>query len=173
MTKITRLSFLGRAGLVLCALSLACSGLTGAATASASPSQGRPVGAVLGSLAKKGVVGTKSRPAVENCGLGSPELRPSSLYVACADGNAEAVHLRWKTWGPHSALAVGTFTWNTCVPYCAASRKWDSVAARFTLEMPVKTSAGWLFERLTGRLTGKAPAHMERVFTISEKPVPR
>ena len=117
-------------------------------------------------------LGSKARPAVEDCGLGKPELRPLSLTLACADANSMGVRLSWSKWGPTEATAKGTFTWNTCVPNCAASKKWDTRAAGFTLDEPAKTSAGWLFERLTVKVAGPLPDHMLRVVTYSEKPLP-
>lgn len=118
-------------------------------------------------------LGTKAQPAVEDCGLGKPEVRPTSLTLACADANTMGLHLSWSKWGPTQAVATGTYTWNTCVPYCAASKKWDKRAATFTLGQPAKTSSGWLFERLVVRVTGPVPDHMERVVTLSEKPLPK
>ena len=119
------------------------------------------------------VIGTKARPAVEDCGLGKPEVRPATLTLACADANDLGVKLVWARWAATGAYATGTETWNTCVPYCAASKIWDKTAANFTLSDPVKTSAGWLFEKLVVRITGKAPKDMARTVAYSEKPLPK
>ncbi|MGA3217476.1 MAG: hypothetical protein ABSE77_00120 [Acidimicrobiales bacterium] len=118
-------------------------------------------------------MGTKAKPAVEDCGLGKPEVRPASLILACADANDQAVKLVWTKWTAAGAYARGTDTWNTCVPYCAASKTWDKTAANFTLSDPVKTPAGWLFEKLVVHITGKAPKDMERTVVYSEKPFPK
>jgi hypothetical protein len=108
--------------------------------------------------------------AVMDCGLGKPSVRPKSLVLACADANAEAVGLKWSSWGSAEAVAKGTYTWNLCLPYCAASKKWGRTAAALTLSDPVHTAKGWLFEQLTVRITGKVPAHMSRVQTYPEAP---
>ncbi len=119
------------------------------------------------------VMGTKAKPAVEDCGLGKPQVRPASLTLACADANDLAVKLVWSRWTATEAYATGTDTWNTCVPYCAASKTWDKTQANFTLSDPVKTSAGWLFEKLVVHITGKVPKGMERTVPYSEKPLPK
>lgn len=118
------------------------------------------------------VRGTKAAPAVKNCGQGSPERKPSDLIVACADAGIQGQHLIWSKWGQKKAVAKGTFTWHVCVPYCAASKKWDKTAGTFTLEQPVDTPAGWLYEKLVVHVPGKLPAHMAHTLTVSEKPVP-
>ncbi len=115
-----------------------------------------------------------SRPAVKvavlDCGLGKALVRPRELTIACADANALGVNLRWASWGSSQATAYGTYTWNICVPYCAASKKWAKTPATFSLTHPAHTSKGWLFERLTVHITGKVPAHMDKVQTYSEAP---
>ena len=117
--------------------------------------------------------GTRSLPAVEDCGLSAPQVRPKSLTIACGDANSRGVQLAWSTWGRASARATGTFTWNVCVPYCAASKKWDKTAATFTLSKPVSTKKGWLFEALVVHITGKVPSAMQRTQTVNEAPIPR
>jgi hypothetical protein len=119
------------------------------------------------------VMGTKAKPAVEDCGQGKPEIRPTGLILTCADANDQAVKLVWSKWTATEAYATGTDTWNTCVPYCAASKTWDKTQADFTLSDPVKTSAGWLYEKLVVHITGKAPKDMERTVVFSEKPFPK
>jgi len=116
------------------------------------------------------VRGTKSVPAVEDCGLGQPEVKPASLLIACADANALGNHLVWSKWGPSAAYATGTFTWNLCVPYCAASNKWGKAAANFALGKLVDTNRGWLYGLLVVHITGKVPSYVARAQTVSEAP---
>lgn len=118
-------------------------------------------------------MGTKTKPAVEDCGLGQPKVRPTTLTLACADANDLGVSLHWARWTATGAYATGTYTWNTCVPYCAASKTWDKTKANFTLSDPVKTSAGWLFEKLVVHITGKAPKGSAKKLVFSEKPIPK
>ena len=103
--------------------------------------------------------------------MGHHLVRPKTLTLACADGNSLAVDLVWSSWGSKTATAAGVYTWNTCVPYCAASKTWDRTAASFTLSDPVHTKAGWLFEKLTVHITGKAPHQIPRTITFPEAPV--
>ncbi len=129
---------------------------------------GRGAGSGAGPAA---VVGTKARPAVEDCGLAPATVRPRDLTLSCADGGTLGVNLAWQTWGPAEAYAKGVYTWNPCTPYCAAAKKWGKTTASFTLEDPVHTKTGWLFEKLVVRLTGKLPPHTSRVLTFAEKPL--
>lgn len=116
------------------------------------------------------VKGTRAVPAVADCGLAAPQVRPKSLTIACGDANSLGVHLVWSKWGATGARASGTYTWNTCVPYCAASKKWDKAAATFSLSKPASTKKGWLFEELVVHITGKVPAAMQKTQTVSETP---
>jgi hypothetical protein len=163
-----------RRGAVLAVLAIAgpCFAIPGpGATASASASSvERSIYPVVDATT---VRGTKATPAVEDCGLSKPEIRPRHLTLACADANSLGDDLVWAKWASSGASATGTFTWNTCVPYCAASKKWDKASARFVLGDPVETTAGWLFEKLVVHVTGKLPAKMSVTLTVSEKPVPK
>jgi hypothetical protein len=151
-------------GAALATIAIVCAASSGLA-------QAQPVRAAM--TLPVAVTGTKAKPAVEDCGLGKPEIRPTGLTLACADANTLAVKLVWSKWTATGAYATGTETWNTCVPYCAASKTWDKTQANFTLSDPVKTSAGWLFEKLVVHITGKAPKDMARTVTYSEKPFPK
>jgi hypothetical protein len=142
-----------------------------ALAAPARPAQAQAVRAPLAAPLAR--MGTKAQPAVEDCGLGRPQLRPATLTLACADANDLGVKLVWAKWAATGAYATGIETWNTCVPYCAASKTWDKTKADFTLSDPVKTPAGWLFERLVVHITGKAPKDMARTVVYSEKPIPK
>lgn len=135
-----------------------------------------PVAAASPALSRSSAAalkGTKTDPAVEVCGLGKPETKPAYLILACADANTQGVHLSWTKWGPTEADATGAYTWNTCVPNCAASKAWDKAAANFTLNRPVNAGSkvGWLFEQLVVRITGKVPSYVKRVQTYNEAPV--
>jgi len=102
------------------------------------------------------VVGTRTQPAVEDCGFKPEERRPKSLTLSCADAGSIGEDLVWHSWGAAQAYATGTYTWHICTPYCAASNKWGKTTATFTLEQPVHTNVGWLFEKLVVHLKGKA-----------------
>lgn len=99
------------------------------------------------------VVPAPAMPAFDECGFTSSSVkrlvRPKSVIIACGDANTRLDNLKWSSWGTATAAATGQDTWNTCVPYCAASKKWDSTAATVTLSHPVATSHGPLFGLLT------------------------
>jgi hypothetical protein len=104
--------------------------------------------------------------------MGHRLLRPESLVLTCADANDVAEDLVWSAWGRTDAMATGVDTWNACVPYCAASKTWTSSPADFTLSHPADTAKGWLFERLTVKLTGHPLTKVQEPITFSEAPVP-
>jgi hypothetical protein len=60
-----------------------------------------------------------ARPVVINC-LGKPQAEPSSIVLACADGNSALSGLSWTSWTPKLGSASGTLMENDCIPYCAA-----------------------------------------------------
>jgi hypothetical protein len=153
-----------RTGAAITTLAIAFAASTGLA-------QAQPTRTLMAT--SEATMGTKARPAVEDCGLSKPKVRPATLTLACADANNLGVKLVWARWTATGAYATGTDTWNACTPYCAASKTWYKTAANFTLSHPVKTPAGWLFEKLVVRITGKAPKDMARTQVYSEKPVPK
>jgi hypothetical protein len=123
-------------------------------------------GAAQGAITTRNMV-----PMVLNCGMGKALVRPKELTLACADANDLANDLAWSKWGTARAYATGVDTWNTCVPNCASSKKWDSASADFTLSDAVHTSKGLLFERLGMRITGRTPKDVKRTETYSLAPV--
>jgi hypothetical protein len=122
-------------------------------------------------LAQAATTNSGAVPAVLNCGMGKAIVRPKTLTLACADANNLAKELVWSKWATTGAAASGVDTWNTCVPNCAASKKWDSASADFTLNHAVQTSKGWLFERLLVRITGQTPRGVNRTVIYRLAPV--
>jgi hypothetical protein len=68
--------------------------------------------------------------------------------LSCADYNSGLYKIHWIKWSPQAATAKATYTFNTCVPYCAAGKSVSDPAA-VRLSMPVKTKSGLLFTRVT------------------------
>jgi hypothetical protein len=56
-------------------------------------------------------------PVVVNCQM-KDQVRPGSIILACADGNAYTGRLSWTAWGSSSALASGNYAFNDCTPNC-------------------------------------------------------
>jgi hypothetical protein len=50
---------------------------------------------------------------------GTRETRPTTIVIACGDGNIQAIKLHWKSWTRASGLASGEIGINSCVPDCA------------------------------------------------------
>jgi hypothetical protein len=70
-----------------------------------------------------------------------PVVRPSSIVLACGDGNASLTGLSWSSWTATTAAATGWFTHNTCTPNCAQG-SFVSTPATVRLGYPVETGAG-------------------------------
>jgi hypothetical protein len=58
-------------------------------------------------------------PALPDC-QGKPVVKPSSITLACGDGNFYVENLKWTGWGESFAAATGTGKANDCTPNCAA-----------------------------------------------------
>ena len=111
---------------------------------------------------------TTAVPMVLNCGSGKGLTKPSSLTIACADGNSLAKKLTWSKWGSTDATATGIYAWDPCTPTCAADSKWATAAATFTLSDVVHTSKGTVFGKLAVHVTGKTPKGFDRNITVNE-----
>jgi len=149
------------------ARSFAALSLSGAATAAVTALIVAPTASWAAAM------GTKSKPAVEDCGLPPAAVKPKSLVLACADAGEVGVDLEWRTWGSGQAFATGVYTWHVCTPSCVASNKWEKASATFALEQPALTKDGWLFEKLVVHITGRLPSRMPKQLVFIWKPVPR
>jgi len=49
----------------------------------------------------------------------SPEYKPASLTLTCADGGWSIQTIVWSTWTTQSAIGTGIWTENLCEPSCA------------------------------------------------------
>lgn len=79
----------------------------------------------------------------------APEVRPSTILLACGDGNAFLEHLTWSSWTATGASGVGVFTHNTCTPDCAHGQFVSLPPAPVRLSNPIETSAGKEFSTIT------------------------
>jgi hypothetical protein len=50
------------------------------------------------------------------------KVRPTSITLACGDGNFYVTNIRWTRWGAGSAVGAGIGHQNDCTPYCAAGK---------------------------------------------------
>jgi hypothetical protein len=58
------------------------------------------------------------RPVVLNC-ENQAMVRPTTLVLACGDGNDGLEHMHWANWTSQVASGYGTEYQNTCEPNCA------------------------------------------------------
>jgi len=71
-----------------------------------------------------------------------PSFEPSEIVLTCADHGVIAENLRWTTWTAVEATAVGTLSYNDCIPICAAGHRHDIAGDQITLTDPVKGAGG-------------------------------
>jgi hypothetical protein len=60
-----------------------------------------------------------SVPSFAGCSAAAPQIRPTSILVACGDGNFFLTKIKWSKWNETSAAAIATGHQNDCKPSCA------------------------------------------------------
>jgi len=78
----------------------------------------------------------------------APAVRPTSILLACGDGDTFLHNLTWSSWTPTGASGTGTLTADTCTPDCAGGT-FVSLPTTVHLSYPVETSAGREFATLS------------------------
>jgi hypothetical protein len=66
------------------------------------------------------VVASGPVPLFAGCFGTAPQIRPTSILVACGDGNFFLTRIRWSRWNAAGASGIATGHQNDCKPYCAA-----------------------------------------------------
>jgi hypothetical protein len=120
------------------------------------PASSTPVVAIASSPASPGywlatsdqkLPSTGSAPSVlAACDFyqGPAEIEPSSIVLACADGNASLINLNWSSWTATGAVGSGTFRHNLCQPDCVDGQfAFDPTQVR--LSYPIESGAGQQF----------------------------
>ncbi|MFJ3230966.1 hypothetical protein [Streptomyces sp. NPDC086787] len=112
-------------------------------------------------------VTAKGDPVLVTCAF-KPTAHPKDFIVACGDGNSRLVEMRWSTWGPKSATAIGVNVVNDCKPYCAAGtfRGYPVVVRVDRPETWKKDPKLQQFTRMTMTYTDGRPSGYNRVMTI-------
>ena len=85
-----------------------------------------------------------------------PSYMPSSLLVACGDGNVRVTHLRWRTWSGLRATGTGVWEQNNCQPNCAQGR-FLHYAVRLTLSQPIRAQGSVIFGTVDAAFPAAAP----------------
>jgi len=85
------------------------------------------VGAELGAATTAGAATTQAAgrstaatPAYVVYDCNKAQVKPGTIFIACADGGVGLQGLHWTSWTPELASGYGTFWENDCIPYCAA-----------------------------------------------------
>lgn len=93
-------------------------------------------------------------------GASSPEVRPTSLILACADFNARVEDISWASWGYSQAIGSGTFTENQCVPDCAQGTFTNYPDSSVLLDDPSDSSGVPIFQQVIVTPSGNAPDYV-------------
>ena len=95
-----------------------------------------------------------ARVAFIDCDHTTPaRQQPKEIILACGDGNAQLVNLKWRTWGGAAAVASGRAAINDCTPSCVGG-KFHAYPMLVKLER-IKTCEGLRqYTRLTIIYTG-------------------
>jgi hypothetical protein len=72
---------------------------------------------------------------------GPAAVEPSSIVLACGDGNASLTNLHWSSWTANGAVGSGDFTHNLCEPNCADGT-FASDPTQVRLSYPIESGAG-------------------------------
>lgn len=88
-----------------------------------------------------------SLPGVIEC-VGSPEMRPPSLALACADANDLLTNITWDEWTTTSASGTAVRETNNCEPNCARGRFEKTRGVEVELSEPVRSPQGLVFTKL-------------------------
>jgi hypothetical protein len=95
-------------------------------------------------------------PVVIDC-AGQLQVRPGQYILACGDGGARLIGLRWAAWGSSSAFVAGIFDLNDCTPTCKTGHflRFPMLAALWRAEALPGHAGQRYFTRLTVIYTGK------------------
>lgn len=125
-------------------------------------------GLILGGSAQAAPARSAASPSqtvVFDCPGQHALVRPKSIILTCADGNAYFAKLAWTSWTPGLASAKGSLVMNDCIPYCAVGH-FHSYPAIVVLwgSQAVKNHPGEIaYTRLTQILTGPRPRFYDGV----------
>ena len=113
-------------------------------------------------------------PVVVNCQQ-KTQVRPRSIILACADGNAYIGNLSWSAWGSSSALGSGTYAFNDCTPNCLSGHGhtfpalvvlWGAQALPRHSGVRFFSEATMIFTGNRGYTAGGKTYHLSQTMTI-------
>lgn len=120
----------------------------------------------LATTAKQLPPSTPVPSVLTDCNLANPvpAVRPSTIMLACGDGNASLTHLSWSSWTGTEATGSGFYRYNTCTPFCADGT-FVSVPALVQLGYPVQTRAGKEFATVSYTYANLSAPHEVITYT--------
>jgi hypothetical protein len=92
-------------------------------------------------------------------------VRPKTIILTCADGNAYFAKLAWTSWTPGLASARGTLVLNDCTPYCAAGHfhSYPAIVVLWRSKAVPGYPGEHCYTKLTEILTGQRPRYYDAV----------
>ncbi|MEI6700169.1 MAG: hypothetical protein WCL38_00230 [Actinomycetota bacterium] len=106
----------------------------------------------IAGLTGNGSIPTQHEAAIVDC-TGHRNVRPVTIVLSCADGNAIVGHATWTSWGAATASGKGVLAQNTCVPNCASS-SFSSRDVLLYATLPSAAASSPSFTSLTVTPTG-------------------
>ncbi|GAA2521959.1 hypothetical protein [Rarobacter incanus] len=90
-----------------------------------------------------------------NC-AGNPREHPSSIVLACGDGNESINAIQWTTWGLEAAKGTALYEVNDCEPSCAEGKQLEFPVA-VTLSNLYRGESSQYYRDLTVTFTENRP----------------
>jgi hypothetical protein len=89
-------------------------------------------------------------PGIPPCAGGptSSVIRPTAVFLTCADGGVSVTNITWSSWGTAAAVGTGTLNIKTCQPNCATGGT-NSYPASIDVSNPNASSGVPVFQDVT------------------------
>ena len=125
-------------------------------------------GLILGGSAQAAPARSAASPSqtvVFDCPGQHALVRPKSIILTCADGNAYFAKLAWTSWTPGLASAKGALVLNDCTPYCAAGHfhRYPAIVVLWGSKAVPGHPGEHCYTKLTEILTGQRPRYYDAV----------
>jgi hypothetical protein len=75
-------------------------------------------------------------------------VRPTTVFLTCADGGVSVTNITWSSWGTAAAVGTGTLNIKTCQPNCATGGT-NSYPASIDVSNPNASSGVPVFQDVT------------------------
>ena len=96
---------------------------------------------------------------------GPAEVEPSSIVLACGDGNVSLTDLHWSSWTATGAVGSGEFTHNLCEPDCADGT-FVSDPTQVRLSYPIESGGGPQFSAVSYTSNGLVVSSLVEVTPV-------